>query len=110
MRGWSAWTRTTCTRSRGASTSSGSGAPVRRVPSRPSGCAWTTTTRPSPPRPELAGATSRVLDLVSGGEDVADGLQEAAEAAFESLSTTPAIRLQWEQLPIASTGQLGELT
>lgn len=62
------------------------------------------------PRPELAGATSRVLDLVSGGEDVADGLQEAAEAAFESLSTTPAIRLQWEQLPLASTGQQGELT
>ena len=54
------------------------------------------------PRPELAGATSRVLDLVSGGEDVADGLQEAAEAAFESLSTTPAIRLQWEQLPLAT--------
>nr|WP_257909678.1 DUF3152 domain-containing protein [Janibacter limosus] len=137
VQGWSAWTRTTRARPRGASTSSGSGAPIRRVPSRPSGCAWTTTTRPSPPRPSPASSTTcrrttgACADAVAGprsrgrswpgrragcwiwspeGRTSRTASGEAAEAAFESLSTTPAIRLQWEQLPLASTGQQGELT
>lgn len=52
------------------------------------------------PRPGLAAPGAAVLDLVSGGQDVADGIEAAAEAAFESLTLTKGVRLRWEQLPL----------
>ncbi|MBE6485153.1 MAG: hypothetical protein E7Z96_10410 [Actinomycetaceae bacterium] len=38
------------------------------------------------------------LDLVSGGQDVADGIESAADDAFEALSAWPGLTLTWQQL------------
>lgn len=39
------------------------------------------------------------LDITSGGEDVADGIQDGTESAFEYLGNGTDLDLQWEQLP-----------
>lgn len=55
------------------------------------------------PRPELSTPGIAVLDLVSGGQDVADGIEAAADAAFESMTRTKGVRLRWEQLPLETS-------
>lgn len=52
-------------------------------------------------RADLYGlAANRVtLALTSGGEDVADGISDAADNAFAQLGAIPGLTLIWEQLP-----------
>ncbi|CAM3851014.1 hypothetical protein [Corynebacterium frankenforstense] len=40
-----------------------------------------------------------VVDLTSGGEDVADGIQDATEQAYAHLGEATDLGLTWEQLP-----------
>lgn len=40
-----------------------------------------------------------VLNLTSGGEDVADGIQDATEQAYAHLGEDTDLGLSWEQLP-----------
>lgn len=40
-----------------------------------------------------------VLDITSGGEDVADGVLYGAESAFEAIAGVPHITVAWKQLP-----------
>ena len=45
------------------------------------------------------GENHAVILLTSAGEDVADGLEDAADTAHEALSAVPGLRLQWTPLP-----------
>ncbi|WP_103062631.1 hypothetical protein [Actinomyces qiguomingii] len=38
------------------------------------------------------------LDIVSGGQDVADGIQAGADALFDAVAATEGIGLSWHQL------------
>ncbi|ADH92276.1 hypothetical protein EBF03_02545 [Arcanobacterium haemolyticum] len=39
-----------------------------------------------------------VIDIVSGGEDVADGIEDGADYAYNHLRKTAGITLEWRQL------------
>ncbi|PHP53590.1 hypothetical protein [Actinomyces ruminis] len=42
--------------------------------------------------------TASAVDIVSGGEDVADGIQAGADAVFNALARVDGIVLTWHQL------------
>lgn len=44
----------------------------------------------------------RTLDLVSGGEDVADAIQDAADTLFDAVGDVPGLTLSWRQLPLSN--------
>lgn len=47
-----------------------------------------------------------VVDLVSGGEDVADALQDAASRLYEAVADTPGVQLTWKQLPLRNADEI----
>lgn len=53
-------------------------------------------------RRDLSDDTHEVIDLVSGGEDVADGIEAAADSLYNHLKADTALGIEWEQLPLES--------
>ena len=45
------------------------------------------------------GEDHAVILLTSAGEDVADGLEDAADTAYEALSAVPGLQLHWTPQP-----------
>lgn len=51
--------------------------------------------------PELgSGECNRVIEIVAGGEDIADAIEDGAQRLYEFVKDCPGVQLRWVELPL----------